>query len=243
MSAAGHPVTTAVVVAAGAGVRMGAGMPKALLPVGGRPLLAWSLDALAAAPEVDDVVLVAPAGGVGATRMALGDAAEDIRIVAGGASRAASVARGLAAVAGGTERVLVHDAARPLVTPALVAAVLAATGNADGAIAATPLADTVKRADASLGVAGTVDRAGLWAAQTPQAFWLPALAAAVALAEAEGRLDTATDCASLLELAGGTVRLVPSAAPNLKVTTPADVALAEALLRAAGRPLPQGSPC
>jgi 2-C-methyl-D-erythritol 4-phosphate cytidylyltransferase len=243
VSAAEHPVTTAVVVAAGAGVRMGAGMPKALLPLGGRPLLAWSLDALAAAPGIDDLILVAPATGVGDTRSALGDVGDDIRIVPGGPSRAASVALGLAALAADVERVLVHDAARPLVTPELVAAVLAGTEGVDGAIAAAPLADTVKRAGDGLEVAGTVDRVGLWAAQTPQAFWRPVLAAAVARAEAEGRLDEATDCAALVEAAGGRVRLVPCAAPNLKVTTPADIPLAEALMRATGRPLPTGSPC
>lgn len=238
-----HAVTVAIVVAAGAGVRMGSGMPKALMPLGGRPLVAWCLDALAGAPAIDDVVVVAPPHGVGDTRAALGDAAADVQVVPGGPSRAASVALGLAAIAEDAERVLVHDAARPLITPAMIAAVLDGLRGADGAIAAAPLVDTVKRADAELTVAATLDRTQLWSAQTPQAFEVAVLRDAVARARDEDRLDAATDCAGLVEAAGGRVRLVPSGAPNPKVTTPADIPLAEALLRAAGHALPAVTPC
>ncbi|HET6690488.1 MAG TPA: 2-C-methyl-D-erythritol 4-phosphate cytidylyltransferase, partial [Miltoncostaeaceae bacterium] len=128
--------------------------------------------------------------------------------------------------------VLVHDAARPLLTSELVDAVLDGVEGADGAIAAAPAADTLKRAGEGGLIEDTVPRQGLWAAQTPQAFHLPTLVAAVEAADAAGTLAAATDCASLVEAAGGRVRLVESRAPNLKVTTPADATLAEALLRA-----------
>jgi len=130
--------------------------------------------------------------------------------------------------------VLVHDAARPLVQPALVGAVLDGIAGAEGAIAASPLADTLKRAAEGLLIGETVDRDGLWQAQTPQAFPLATLRAALEAAAAAGTLAAATDCASLVEAAGGRVRLVPSGAPNPKVTTPADLAIAEALLAARG---------
>jgi 2-C-methyl-D-erythritol 4-phosphate cytidylyltransferase len=227
--------TLAIVVAAGSGVRMGAGMPKALVPLAGRPMLAWCLEAFTASPEVDGVVLVVPPGMERDTDVAVGVEVPLAAVVAGGSTRSRSVAHGLAALPDSATRVLVHDAARPLLTPALVAAVLDALDGADGAIAAAPLADTLKRADSDLAIAGTIERAGLWAAQTPQGFHVDALRAAFAAAD-DATLDAATDCASLVEAAGGRVRLVASAHPNLKVTTPADLALAEALLAARSRP-------
>jgi 2-C-methyl-D-erythritol 4-phosphate cytidylyltransferase len=204
---------------------MGASVPKALVPLAGRPMLAWSLAAL---ESLGPVVVAAPPGHeVEARAVARGAV-----VVPGGASRAESVAAALAAVPGGREVVLVHDAARPLLTPAIVAAVIAGLEGADGAIAARPVADTLKRGDRGERplVQATVDRAPLWAAETPQAFWAPALRRAVERARAEGRLAGATDCASLVEAIGGRVRLVPTPGPNLKVTTPADLALAEHLV-------------
>ena len=228
-------VATAIVLAGGAGVRMGAGAPKALLPLCGRPMLEWSVRAMVAAPEVERVVVVAPAGLEAEVEAALDGLAGVHAVVGGGSSRARSVRAGLAAAPEGGA-VLVHDAARPLVTPALVAAVLAGLEGADGAIAAAPLADTLKRAGDDLTVAGTVDREGLWRAETPQAFGLSTLRDAVARADAAGALDLATDCASLVEAAGGRVRLVPSTEPNPKVTTPLDMELAAALLAARAEP-------
>jgi 2-C-methyl-D-erythritol 4-phosphate cytidylyltransferase len=221
--------TVAIVVAAGAGVRMGAAVPKALMPLAGRPMLAWSLDALRACPRVEAVVVVAPPG---LEPQVAEVAGTEATVVPGGDSRAESVREGLRAAPAGAAVVLVHDAARPLVTPALIDAVLDGVDGADGAIAAAPAADTLKRAGEGGVIEDTVPRQGLWGAQTPQAFHLHVLAAAVEAAGDEGRLAAATDCASLLEARGGRVRLVESRAPNLKVTTPADAALAEALLRA-----------
>lgn len=223
------PSAVAIVVGAGAGVRMGADLPKALMPLAGRPLVAWSVDALAASARVGAIVVVAPPDHVEEMTSALAGHV-GVEVVPGGATRAESVGNGLDAAPGEPEQVLVHDAARPLLRPELVDAVLAALDGADGALAAAPVSDTVKRVGADLLVAGTVDRRELWAAQTPQAFWTERLRAAVAAAIAAGTLATATDCASLVELAGGTVRVVGSLAPNLKVTTPADMAVAEALL-------------
>lgn len=228
--------TVAVVVAAGAGARMGAGTPKALLPVAGRPMLVWSIEAIAASERVDAIVVVAPPGYEQPTEMALAGAAEVLATASGGASRARSVAAGLARVPEDAGRVLVHDAARPLLTPEQVVAVLDALGDADGAILAAPVADTLKLAADDLTIRRTVDRGGLWRAETPQAFAADVLRRAVRAAEERGDLDAATDCAALVEAAGGRVRIVPSAAPNLKITTPADLELAERLLRERPRP-------
>ena len=221
--------TVAIIVAAGAGVRMGAAVPKALMPLAGRPMLAWSLDALRASPRVGTVVVVAPPGLEGEVAAVAGG---DVVVVPGGASRSASVREGLRATPADAAVVLVHDAARPLVSAELVEAVLDGVEGADGAIAAAPAADTLKRAGEGLLIEDTVPRQGLWAAQTPQAFRALALRDAVEEAAAAGTLDTATDCASMVEARGGRVRLVESRTPNLKVTTPADAALAEALLGA-----------
>lgn len=224
-----HVSIAAIALAAGAGVRMGAGMPKALLPVAGRPLMCWSLDALAASPDVDRVVLVVPDGCAREVEMAVGGPSEGMVIVAGGATRAQSVAAGLAATSG-ADGVLVHDTARPLLTPGLVSRVLEGVEGVDGALAASPLTDTLKRAGDGLVVAATVDRMGLWRAETPQAFVATRLHEAIAAADREGRIGQATDCASLVEAIGGVVRLVPSGMANPKLTTPADMELIERLL-------------
>lgn len=219
--------TVAIVVAAGAGVRMGTPVPKALMPLAGRPMLAWSLEALRSCDDVRAIVVVAPPGLEAQVAEVAGAGAA---VVPGGDSRAESVREGLRAAPAGAGLVLVHDAARPLVTPELIQAVLDGVHGADGAIAATPAADTLKRAGEGGLIEGTVPRQGLWAAQTPQAFHLSTLLDAVEAAEEDGRLGAATDCASLVEARGRHVRLVDSRAPNLKVTTPADAILAEALL-------------
>lgn len=220
----------AVLVAAGAGVRMGAGVPKALMPLAGRPMVAWSAEALAGSGRLDGLVVVAPPGLEG--EVAAGVPVPVTAVVPGGDSRADSVRLGLEAVPAGAGLVLVHDAARPLLWPGLVGRVLdalEADDGAAGAIAAAPVVDTLKWSRGG-SIGRTVPREGLWAAQTPQAFRAAALREAVAAAAAEGRLGEATDCASMLEAVGGRVLLVPAEAPNLKVTTPADRVLAEAIL-------------
>ncbi|MBS1887136.1 MAG: 2-C-methyl-D-erythritol 4-phosphate cytidylyltransferase [Actinobacteria bacterium] len=225
---------TAVIAAAGSGERLGAGGPKAFVPLGGRPMIAWSLDACLASGSVAGVVVAAPAG----FDHELGGM-ERVEVVDGGATRAASVANALARVA--TEYVAVHDAARPLVTAGLLddlRAILVGDPEADGVIAACPIADTVKRVRVDLRVdstqestriiGDTLDRAELWAAQTPQVFRTAALRAALEVDHAVR--DAATDEAMLVEAAGGRVLIHDPGVPNLKVTTPLDLRVAELLL-------------
>ena len=224
--------TVAIIVAAGSGARMGAGVPKALMPLAGRPMLLWSLAVLRSSPRIGRVVIVAPPGREESVRALVAGPGAPVEVATGAASRSESVREGLRAAPEGTDLVIVHDAARPLVSAALVDAVLDALADVDGAIAAAPVVDTLKRGDAERRIAGTVAREGLWAAQTPQAFHAASLRAAVAAAGEAGSLAAATDCASIVEAWGGRVRLVPSDGPNPKVTTPLDVAVAEALLAA-----------
>jgi 2-C-methyl-D-erythritol 4-phosphate cytidylyltransferase len=150
--------------------------------------------------------------------------------VLGGDVRSASVRAALAATAPESDPVLVHDGARPLVTPALIEAVLAALSGVDCAIAAAPVTDTVKEVDADGIVVRTLDRARLWSVQTPQVFTRASLQRALAMPEEI--VAAATDEAWLVERAGGRVRVVEAPAENLKVTTPRDLKLAEQLLAA-----------
>ncbi len=149
----------------------------------------------------------------------------------GGEVRSASVRAALAAAGADADRVLVHDAARPLVTPELIEAVLAGLDGVDCAIAAAPVTSTVKEAGTDLIVTRTLERSRLWSVQTPQVFTRAALECALALPP--GEVAAATDEALLVERAGGRVRIVPAPAENLKVTTPLDLRVAERLL--AGR--------
>ena len=199
-------------------------------------MIEWSIDAFQACDSVRSIVVAAPPGHVGD----LGG--HDLGVVAGGATRAQSVANALEAV--GTECVAIHDAARPLVTPELIEALvaaLAASPDAAGVIAAAPITDTIKRAsglasgqsdvhntlDRPLAIERTEDRSQLWGAQTPQMFRTEALREALAAAE---RPEEATDEAMLVEWNGGTVLIHPVEAENLKVTTPLDLRVAELLL-------------
>ena len=215
-------MAVALVVAAGRGERLGAAGPKALVALGARSMLEWSILALAAVPAVSTIVVAMPAGAP-APRGTVG--------VVGGEVRSASVRAAFAAAPADADPVLIHDAARPLVTAELIEAVLAGLEGVDCAIAATPVTDTVKEATAGGVVTRTVDRSRLWSVQTPQAFTRAALVRALALPPSI--VDSATDEAGLVERCGGMVRIVPSARENLKVTTPLDLHVAELLL--AGR--------
>lgn len=215
-------MAVALIVAAGSGERLGADVPKALVELHGKSLLQWSVEALAAAPSVQEIVVALPEG-VSAPEGTVG--------VRGGAVRSESVREALrAAGAGGkADIVLVHDAARPLLAPALVEAVIAAVaeGGVDAAVAAAAVSDTVKRAHGGI-VLETLRRSELWAVQTPQGFRREALERVLA-APAEV-LAQATDDASLIERGGGSVAIVPSSQENLKITTPLDLDIAAALL-------------
>jgi 2-C-methyl-D-erythritol 4-phosphate cytidylyltransferase/2-C-methyl-D-erythritol 2,4-cyclodiphosphate synthase len=218
----------AVVVAAGRGQRLGT-PEKVLLPLAGRPMLTWSLDALEHAETIGPVVVVAGSHTVDAVSQLVRDEgfAKVQAIVAGGERRQDSVGAGLAALPEEIQIVVIHDGARPLAEPELFDRCAAAAAESGAAIAATPVADTLKRV-AEGAIAGTVDRAGLWAAQTPQAFRLESLRRAMAASSGE----TVTDEARLCEVAGLPVSVVPASPANLKVTHAEDIPVADALLRA-----------
>jgi len=204
-------------------------------------MIEWSLDAFRACDSVRSIVVAAPPGHVGDV------GGHDLAVVPGGDTRAQSVANALEAV--GTDHVAIHDAARPLLTPELVEALVSdldAAPEAAGVIAAALVTDTIKRAgetnlrftthevaNRSLAIKRTEDRSQLWAAQTPQVFRTEALREALVAAE---RPEEATDESMLIEAAGGTVLIHPVAEQNLKVTTPLDLRILELLLneRAAG---------
>ncbi|MFN8162680.1 MAG: 2-C-methyl-D-erythritol 4-phosphate cytidylyltransferase [Solirubrobacterales bacterium] len=229
--------------AAGSGERLGAGGPKAFVPLAGKPMIEWSIDAFRACDSVHSIVVAAPPGHVHDL------AGHDLGVVSGGATRARSVANAMEAV--GTALVAIHDAARPLLTPELVEALVASLDDspeAAGVIAATAVTDTIKEAgegtrpalgthavpNAGLVVSRTVDRSRLWAAQTPQVFRTDALREA--LGGSPEKLDEATDEAMMIEMAGGAVLIHSTGPENLKVTTPLDLRVAEMLLaeRSAG---------
>jgi 2-C-methyl-D-erythritol 4-phosphate cytidylyltransferase len=202
--------------------------------LGGRPMVEWSLEAFVAAESVGPVIVAVPPGSEGDV------AGAGVVAVAGGATRSESVAAALERV--DTELVAVHDAARPLITPALIDELVGAlAGRPDVAavIAAAPLTDTVKRAREPRDARGDVARGGptvaktesrdhLWAAQTPQVFRAAALREA--LAADPQRVRGATDDAMLVEAIGGKVLMYPAPPENLKVTTPTDLRIAELLL-------------
>ena len=214
--------TGAILLCAGAGTRLGADTPKALVPLAGRPLFAWSLEAFERCAEVDTLVVVGPVRQLRDLLSASGLSPRKVAAwVEGGAERQHSVAKGLAAMPPDCDLVAVHDSARALVTPSLIARCVAEARVHGGAIAAIPVADTLKQVEAA-DIRATVSRAGLWAAQTPQVFRRAWLDEAHAVAR-----GAATDDAAIIEALGHKVRVVESDTPNLKITTSADLALVE----------------
>ncbi|HSH22384.1 MAG TPA: 2-C-methyl-D-erythritol 4-phosphate cytidylyltransferase, partial [Candidatus Caenarcaniphilales bacterium] len=209
------PVIDVVVVAAGASRRMG-GLDKLDAELEGRPLLAWSVEAMARAPSVRSVVVVAAPPRLESLARARWLTALDARVVEGGATRSDSVRAGLSA--SDADVVLVHDGARPLATPALAEAVAEAAAADGAAVPVIPVGDSLKQADGGR-VVRSVERAGLVRAQTPQGARRELLIAAF---EAAGG-DSFTDEAALLEASGVAVTTVPGEASNLKVTEPADL--------------------
>lgn len=224
----------AVVPAAGLGRRMGGETPKLFLDLAGKPVLVWTLEALQSASRIDGIVLVASPSGIEYCRT------EIVRrfglrkvtdVVPGGADRQGSVRAGLEAVRGRADVVVVHDGARPLVSPALVDATVDRCDRTSGVIAAVPVRDTLKVSEEGR-VSATLDRSRLWAAQTPQTFPFDLLFEAHLRAEAEG--FRGTDEASLVERLGGKVLLLEGSYDNLKVTTPEDLGVGEAILSREG---------
>ncbi|WP_432278647.1 2-C-methyl-D-erythritol 4-phosphate cytidylyltransferase [Nocardia carnea] len=213
----------ALVPAAGRGVRLGADAPKAFVPVGGKPMLGLAVSGLMAAGVVDEIIVMVPAQLVEATAALLPPAAP-ARVVAGGAERTDSVRAGLAA-AGEAAYFLVHDAARALTPPTLIARVVGELfAGAPAVVPALPVVDTVKSVDAAGVVTGTPDRSALRAVQTPQGF------SAAVLRRAYDHPEIATDDAGLVERLGIGVRTIPGDPLAFKITTPLDLRLAEAVL-------------
>jgi 2-C-methyl-D-erythritol 4-phosphate cytidylyltransferase len=220
--------TWALVVAAGEGRRLGGDLPKAFVGLGERPLLAYAVELLEEHPAVDRIVLVVPAGWEEPVSLLVDElaAGKVAAAVPGGPTRADSVAAGLAEVPERADLVLVHDAARPFASAALVDRVLAGLAECDGAVPALPLADTVKEVHGDR-VVRTLERASLRAVQTPQAFRAEALRRAFRRPRAE--LAALTDCASALEAEGLEVAVVAGEPDNLKITDREDLRRAESL--------------
>jgi 2-C-methyl-D-erythritol 4-phosphate cytidylyltransferase len=233
---------SAIIVAAGSGTRLGFDVPKAFVDLAGRSLLSYSLRTIAAVAAIEEAVIALPAGMDSRARADIRAVGLEIpvKLTQGGAERQDSVRIALELTSSGAELVVVHDAARPFATPTMFEAALAAAARSGGAIVATPLADTLKRIDIDDAIddddgagdrahariiAATVARAGLWQAQTPQAFRRELLIRAHRRALLEG--IAATDDAHLVELLGAKVQVVEGSALNFKITTVADLHLAE----------------
>jgi 2-C-methyl-D-erythritol 4-phosphate cytidylyltransferase len=216
------------VPAAGSGSRLG-GLRKPFLELAGEPVLAHALRPFLAHPSVVAVVVALAPEDVPSAPAWITDLDARISLVAGGRTRADSVGRAIAALPVELDVIAVHDAARPLVTEALIAECIRIASLGQGAVAGCPAVDTIKEVDEGGRISGTLDRSRLWRAHTPQAF------PAALLRQAYSGADPAvTDDAGLVERLGADVRMVDGGAWNLKVTRPEDVPVAEALLRLAG---------
>ncbi len=217
--------TVAVLLCAGRGERLGAELPKAFVPLAGRPLFTWSLEALQRCDAIDGIVLVGPVRTIRELIAASGCSnAKIVGYSEGGEQRQYSVGRGLHVLPADATLVAVHDSARALVTPEVIARAVAEAREHGAAIAAVPQADTLKQGTLGL-ITATVPRSGLWAAQTPQVFrrdWLERAHREAA--------EVATDDAALVEWLGHPVHLSLGDPLNFKITTAADHELAEAWL-------------
>ena len=219
------PKTAAIIVAAGTGVRSGSAIPKQYALLGGKSVLAHSYAALKAHPAIERIIVVIGAGQEAALMAAIGEAAH----VFGGATRRMSVRAGLDALGTDVDRVLIHDAARPFLSAAVIDRLIAALDAHDGAVPALPVADTLAHGDTALG--GTVSRDGLHRILTPQAFRYRA----IMTAHRGWNGDEPTDDAQMVRAAGGSVALVEGDPMLEKITHPADFAAAEARLAATMR--------
>lgn len=230
-SANTHHFTSAIIAAAGSGTRMNSDKTKQLLTLEGIPVIVRTLQAFESCPVIDEIIVSAKADEL--------DFYEEYRkeyspkklarVVVGGATRQESVLRGFEAVSDKSEFVAIHDGARCLITPEKIEKVIRAAYNHGAATAASRVSDTVKKANAAGFAAETIDRDSLWLAQTPQVFKTELYRAAAYVAKEEG--FTATDDNMLAEHIGYPVKLVDCGTGNIKLTTPADLAVAEVLLR------------
>jgi 2-C-methyl-D-erythritol 4-phosphate cytidylyltransferase/2-C-methyl-D-erythritol 2,4-cyclodiphosphate synthase len=222
---------TAIIAAGGRGTRLGGAQPKQFLSLGGRPILQHSVDAFVSSERIADVIVALPRELAASIPAYLRSGSKPVAIVEGGDRRQDSVANAFSRVSSRAEMVVVHDAARPLVTPDLIGRTIDAAARFGAAIAALPATDTVKRCSADRVVVDTIPRGEIFLAQTPQAFRVDVLRAALAQARASG---DATDEATLAERAGHRVHLVDGDPRNLKITTAEDLATAERLIGSGG---------
>ncbi len=219
---------SAIIPAGGRGARFGASVPKQLLALAGRPILAHSVGAIASSPDVTDLVVALPTELASIPPDYLSTTGKPLTVVAGGERRRDSVANAFAQVASRADIVLIHDAARPLVSHDVIRRTIEAAAASGAAIAALRASDTVKEVDDDRRITATLRRERIYLAQTPQAFRVDVLRDALLL---EG---DATDEAALAERAGHRVEVVEGDARNMKITTPDDLAIAERLLRGDG---------
>lgn len=226
-----EPDVAVVIASGGRGERAGREEPKQFRPIAGVPMLLRAIRPFAAHPLVREIVVVLPQECVASPPAWLIENSGDrLQLVAGGETRAESVATGLEALSRDCFVVLVHDGARPFVSTDTIDLVIAAAAKGKGAIAAVPLGDTLKRVSRETNrITGTIDRTGLWRAQTPQGFPLSILRDAVRKARKQSAGLANTDEAALVEAAGYEVTVVADEATNIKVTTPEDFVLAEAI--------------
>ena len=223
-----QPGVAGIVVAAGRGTRYGA-TDKVLSPLDGRSILAWVVDAFTTSCVREIVIVAGPHTWVAVSELVHRlRSGTPIRIVTGGERRQDSVARGVAAVSAGIDLVVIHDAARPMVTAMLIDRTVDQARETGAAIAACPVTDTLKRVRVDLTIEATIPRDALWAAQTPQAFRRDPLTEA--FKSTAFQQQTFTDEAALFEELGYPVAVVPNHEPNPKVTHPGDLAVIEALL-------------
>ena len=226
-------MTTAIILAAGKSERMGGGVDKAFLSLVNKPVVAWSLLAFEKCADIDRIVLVVRKDQVMGSKAVVkmfGISKID-KIVAGGAKRQESVAAGLAACDLDTRTVVVHDGARPMVTPELISEVVKQVKKVPAVTAGRPMTDTVKFCEKGTVVTKSVDREKLWTVQTPQAFQVKELRAAYKALDAKGQTLEVTDDCMAIELNGGAVKIVESLKPNFKITTVEDLQLAGMLLK------------
>lgn len=225
---------TAIIVAAGAGRRIGGATAKTYLPIAGRPLILRTLDRIFATPAVSDVVLVVAPGDVDYCRDLLAaDASLKGRacdLQAGGATRQQSVRCGLVKLAAATDLVMIHDGARPFVSAALIGRCIQAAAARGAAVVGLPVRDTIKQVGLDGYVQSTPERTGLWEIQTPQIFQRDLIVTAHDWAVREG--FDATDDAMVVERIGKPVFVVEGERNNFKITVPEDLQLAEAMFRA-----------
>jgi 2-C-methyl-D-erythritol 4-phosphate cytidylyltransferase/2-C-methyl-D-erythritol 2,4-cyclodiphosphate synthase len=220
---------SAIIAAGGRGLRFGGSSRKQLLTVGGRPILARSVDAFMACDVISEIVVALPADLAAAPPSYLEQRGKPVTVVSGGDQRRASVANAFARISALAEIVVIHDAARPLVSVDLIRRTVAAAAETGAAIAALRAHDTVKQTNGEGAITATLPRERIYLAQTPQAFRVPVLRDALRV------VGEATDEAMLAERAGHTVRIVDGDARNLKITTPDDLTMAEHLTTASAR--------